>query len=277
MQIERDALPPSIDITSQISQQELDLDKVLITLIQTSCKGDKLDRALDYTSRLHHLASFDLAQKVAEFYHLPGLKERMRRLKESRERAEGIEVEDGRLIREGWGRVLEPVPRAGVAELEPTSRERYMSYGGGRASDVNGRDSLEFPPQPAMPRRSLAQAPAYASTKSYDPRDVSSPSSVLHDDPFTADSSMVETQDTFNLASKRKHGEDSESYAPRKRASPISERTPAAAPVVKGGVLTRFCESTLTNFSQPIPSRAGKPQKPPHRIRIRSPGVVESR
>jgi chromosome transmission fidelity protein 4 len=237
VQIERDALPPSVDVTSQISQQELELDKVLITLIQTSCKADKLDRALDYTSRLHHLPSFDLAQKVAEFYHLPGLKERMRLLKMSRERAEGIEVEDGRLIREGWGRVLEPVPRAGIAELEPASRERYTSYGGGRASDAN---LLEFPPQPAVPRRSLAQAPAYPSTKSYDPQDVSSPPSISHDDPFIANSSMTETQDTFNLASKRKHDEDGESCALRKRPSPISERTPAAAPAVKGRTLTRF-------------------------------------
>jgi chromosome transmission fidelity protein 4 len=235
--MERDALPSSVDITPQISQQELELDKVLITLIQTSCKADKLDRALDYTSRLHHLPSFDLAQKVAEFYHLPGLKERMRLLKESKERAEGVEVEDGRLIREGWGRVLEPVPRAGIAELEPDPREGFASYRGARTSHTNNRHSLEFPPQPAVPRRSLAQAPAYPSTKSYDPQDVSSPPSMPADDPFIADSSMAETQDTFNL--KRKHGEDNEGHDPRKRTSPILERTPAAAPAVKGPQIHR--------------------------------------
>lgn len=234
--MERDALPSSADITSQISQQELELDKVLITLIQTSCKADKLDRALDYTSRLHHLASFDLAQKVAEFYHLPGLKERMRRLKESKERAEGVEVEDGRLIREGWGRVLEPVPRAGVAELEP-ARDHHTWYGGGRLSDINGKHSLEFPPRPVVPRRSLAQAPAYPPTRSYDPQDVSSPPSMPLDDPLIEDSSMAESQDTLKLASKRKYGEDNDSHAPRKRASPISERTPAAAPAIKGNKL----------------------------------------
>lgn len=80
--------------------------------------------------------------------------------------------EDGRIIREGWGRVLEPVPRAGVAELEPApaSRRRYAEddddYTGRRygavatASKYNSKHSLEFPPQPAVPRRSLATASA---------------------------------------------------------------------------------------------------------------------
>lgn len=245
IQLERDALPTSADIPSEISRQELELDKLLITLVQTSCKADKLDRALDYTSRLHHLASFDLAQKVADFYHLPGLRERMRKLKESKERAMGEDVdEDGRIIREGWGRVLEPVPRAGVAELEPapvySRRSRYAEddddgYDSGRryeaaasTSKYNSKHSLEFPPQPAVPRRSLATAaassfpssssisssfPVHAPSRrvGHDPRDTSSPppgdslpSFAPSDDPFATIDNTQETSTTYGA--KRKYG-----------------------------------------------------------------------
>lgn len=281
IQLERDALPTSVDIPSEISRQELELDKLLITLVQTSCKADKLDRALDYTSRLHHLASFDLAQKVADFYHLPGLKERMRKLKESKERAMGEDVdEDGRIIREGWGRVLEPVPRAGVAELEPapahSRRSRYTEddddgydsarrYGAAATtSKYNSKHSLEFPPQPAVPRRSLATAaasslPSSSSLSSsypvhahapnrrvgHDPRDTSSPppgdsltSFAQSDDPFATLDNTQETSATYGA--KRKYGagetgddaDDSNVMAsPRKRrpSPPANQQRGAAA------------------------------------------------
>lgn len=251
--LERDALPSTADIPSSISSAELELDKLLLTLIQTACKADKLDRALDYTSRLNHLNSFDTAQTVANFYHLPGLKERMRRLKEARERSEGLDVdEDGRIIREGWGRVLEPVPRGGVAELEPPPRrlnggDAYGRGGYGGGKDYNSKHSLEFPPQPAVPRRSLAPATAYPASSSslppssYDARPNSPPpaprGAVGYDD---SSSSFAESQDTFKVtaaAAKRKHNGDDEDggRVQRKRASPapVAQR-PAPPPPAKG-------------------------------------------
>lgn len=256
--LERDALPSTADIPSSISEQELELDKVLLTLIQTACKADKLDRALDYTSRLNHLNSFDTAQTVANFYHLPGLKERMRRLKEARERAEGLDTdEDGRIIREGWGRVLEPVPRGGVAELEPPPRRDAYPRGYGGGKDYNSKHSLEFPPQPAVPRRSLATATAAAAypasssslpPSSYDTRQASPPpprGAVGYDD---SSSSFAESQDTFKVAAvaKRKHdGDDDDGRVQRKRASPAPVAQRPAPPPPAKGTCCRACSHPI--------------------------------
>ncbi|TFK53583.1 WD40 repeat-like protein, partial [Heliocybe sulcata] len=83
LNIKRDALGD--DLTSdEISRRELALDKELIQLIQHACKNDKLPRALELTGMLHHIPSFDMAIKVAGFYHLVGLREKMEALKEDR-------------------------------------------------------------------------------------------------------------------------------------------------------------------------------------------------
>lgn len=168
----------------------------------------------------------------------------MRALKESRESAEedGDGDNDGRIIREGWGRVLEAVPRAGVAELDPSSSSsRRHEYG--RASDVNGKHSLEFPTHSAVPRRSFATASASAAPassslssslppSSFDPmassRDSPPPPRMMDsfDDSF-AESSLVDSQDTWTgVATKRKHDGEGEVDGRRKRPSPV----PAAAP-----------------------------------------------
>ncbi|KAF8308558.1 hypothetical protein DL93DRAFT_2063848 [Clavulina sp. PMI_390] len=256
--LQRDALSASASIPDSITKAETELDKVLITLIQTCCKADKLDRALDYTSRLHHLASFDLAGKVAEFYHLPGLKERMRKLKEARERSlalaeDGEPDEDGRIIREGWGRVLEPVPRAGVADLEPepkSRRARYNDYdddeydarrrpGPSMTSKYNAKDSLEFPPQP-LPRRSLAKATTTSlASSSLPPSSLPTHSDTLADDDLYHQDSLPTTSAV--ASGKRKYTGDSLeddqnggfgnlTASPRKkRASP-----PASKPSIGG-------------------------------------------
>jgi len=144
-----DALPPSISTTEEIEQQALALDKVIMQLIQTSCKADKLERALDYASMLHNLASFDGAQKIAEFYHLPGLKEKIAALKEFRMENEGDEERD---VRSGWGRIQDPVPRASTIHFD------NLPYTNGRDVERAARIGDTFAPAPTVPRRSLAAA-----------------------------------------------------------------------------------------------------------------------
>ena len=101
LQITRDALSNE-DVPDEIFARELALDKELVQLIQTACKNDKLPRALELTSMLHHTSSFDMAVKVAGFYRLIGLQEKMEALKEDR-------ITHGRPQRREWARDYDPV------------------------------------------------------------------------------------------------------------------------------------------------------------------------
>ena len=101
LQITRDALSNE-DVPDEIFARELALDKELVQLIQTACKSDKLPRALELTSMLHHTSSFDMAVKVAGFYRLVGLQEKMEALKEDR-------ITHGRRQRRDWARDYDPV------------------------------------------------------------------------------------------------------------------------------------------------------------------------
>jgi chromosome transmission fidelity protein 4 len=101
LQITRDALSNE-DVPDEIFARELALDKELVQLIQTACKNDKLPRALELTTMLHHTTSFDMAVKVASFYRLVGLREKMEALKEDR-------ITHGKPQRRDWARDYDPV------------------------------------------------------------------------------------------------------------------------------------------------------------------------
>ncbi|KAI0665347.1 hypothetical protein C8Q78DRAFT_1118280 [Trametes maxima] len=73
------------ELTSdELGTWELALDKELIQLIQNACKTDRLARALDLARLLHLTSSFDIAVKVAAFYHLLSLQEKLEVLRADR-------------------------------------------------------------------------------------------------------------------------------------------------------------------------------------------------
>lgn len=74
--------------TDDIVTREKALDKEMIKLVQAACKENNVPRAIEVTKLLHYTAGFDNAMKIADFYHLVGLREKLGRLKADREDAE---------------------------------------------------------------------------------------------------------------------------------------------------------------------------------------------
>lgn len=71
------SLSPDAELEYTLKQRAVILDKELLQLVQGACKADNLQRALDLTRIMHNPATIEAAAKIAGFYHLPGLQERI--------------------------------------------------------------------------------------------------------------------------------------------------------------------------------------------------------
>ena len=129
------------EIEYDIKQREVALDKELLQLVQGACKADNLQRALDVTRLMHNSGTIEAAAKVAAFYHLPGLQERIMGVKADKERKrQGLRrsrksliapSEDG--LNASAGR--SSGARGGFSDFQPRTAPR-RSFGG-----VGARDS----------------------------------------------------------------------------------------------------------------------------------------
>ena len=143
----RDALGPSLS-SEEISTRELEMDKDLIKLLQLAIKERHLQRAHDIIRLLNHVSSLDTAMKLAEYYHLVGLQDKIRIWKAWRE--ENDDPSEERDERREWDR--------GPRSIYPPG-ELVGHLLGGAAS---GGRPQEFKPAPMFPRRGLGNAiPSY--------------------------------------------------------------------------------------------------------------------
>jgi chromosome transmission fidelity protein 4 len=128
--------------SDELIRAKLSVDKLVLTLIQGACKSGHHARAIDLASMLRSTSSIDKASKIAEFYHLRGLQERLSALREAREEDDGTAEAT---TRESWERASDAIPNK-VGQYN----------GGGRR---NGRQQYfdDFAP-PVITRRSLAAA-----------------------------------------------------------------------------------------------------------------------
>ncbi|GAA5900425.1 hypothetical protein JCM6882_001243 [Rhodosporidiobolus microsporus] len=78
---------PADDFTlkSALAREELAADKHLLQIIQTFCKADRLEAALDAVLLLSQSASLNAAVKIAGFFDLPALKERVELIQQAKE------------------------------------------------------------------------------------------------------------------------------------------------------------------------------------------------
>lgn len=64
-------------LKSSLAREELNIDKHLIQLIQAYCKAERLEAALDAVLLLSQPATLGAARKIADFFALPALAERI--------------------------------------------------------------------------------------------------------------------------------------------------------------------------------------------------------
>jgi chromosome transmission fidelity protein 4 len=137
-----DAVPDS-ELQYMIKEREVSLDKEMLQLVQGACKADNLQRALDVTRLMHNMGTLDAASKVAAFYHLPGLQERIQVVKESKEDSKR------KSERERRGRAREYAENSSVAN----------GYGNGhsvvKSAGPNGKSFTEFAPREKGPKRTF--------------------------------------------------------------------------------------------------------------------------
>ncbi|WFD20696.1 DNA polymerase alpha accessory factor Mcl1 [Malassezia caprae] len=64
-----------------VQELELSMYKALLQLVQLACKADRYGRALDAARSLHSETTLEAALKIAHFFHLPSLADRMEQIR----------------------------------------------------------------------------------------------------------------------------------------------------------------------------------------------------
>ncbi|KAG6918076.1 hypothetical protein DXG01_016735 [Tephrocybe rancida] len=214
IQIAQDSLDDELT-TDDILQRERAMDKEFILLIQGACKSDNVPRAIELAKLLHSVPSFDSAIKIADFYHLVGLREKIGLIKADREENEDRLVA-ARSKRRRW---LKPDPP--LREVQPTPN----NYGGSSRGDLLG--DVRPPPAIERPRLARVTAPIVETTR-YSSAAPSSSSLTPREAPsFTDD---VESP-TSTSDGKRKRNEQDEFESsfptpppPKNKANPFARK-----------------------------------------------------
>ena len=167
---DKDALVDTVLTTDEIAKGELALDKGLIKLMQTAIKADQLQRAHDIVRMMHHSTSLDMALKLAQFYHLLGLEEKIKEWKRFVQDRERLEEE--RDARRSWKDASRPV---GMGEELVSAR---FSHNSGRPDEF---DTVAFPRKSLGSAKPLTGMTAF-SKKSSEADKFASSSATAHGD-----------------------------------------------------------------------------------------------
>lgn len=115
------------DRKEEIAKERISIDKHLLKLIQLACKGEKMARALDLTAQLKNAPSVDAACRIAGFFHLPALQERMNLIKEAKFLEQG-EMDEFSSIRQRLSRdIISTQGSTLLRDFNPSSSLRESS------------------------------------------------------------------------------------------------------------------------------------------------------
>jgi len=169
-----------------LKQREIALDKELLQLVQGACKADNLQRALDLSRLMHNPASIEAAAKIAGFYHLPGLQERMARTSIDKKKRKSIAPPRRERERERERESYTPAPAAGkggnFSDFTRTTARR--SFGGkvrdrdstpATAPSTNGTGQIDGTYIPETPRGDLEPTPTPGLPMSFEQSEPGSP------------------------------------------------------------------------------------------------------
>lgn len=184
------------------------MDKELLQLVQTACKADNLSRAYDISRLMFNAGTVESAAKIAGFYHLAGLEERILGLR-------------------GEARVKEKKAERLGKEREKERERRFGPDYSANGSSSNGikreRAGTEaFAPR-VTARRSFggvnrAETPQSTYGNGSTGKETYIPETPTGDDGPDDLDEMREERAGSPTGEKRKRGEVEEGFAPRKRA-----------------------------------------------------------
>jgi chromosome transmission fidelity protein 4 len=203
LEMRRDELGDEL-ITDDIAKREMAMDKEFIRLIQSACKTDNIPRAIEVCKLLHHTVSFDMAVKVANFYHLSGLREKIEILKADREEEDRLAIARDR--RRQWTKPDRP-PR-----ILPSSRDERPS----------SKPLQDFSEPPAINRPGLAKVTPHVERTRYSNDQQSENNADSKLAPFTTPEGKrkrVETDEPSLIESPKRRVVSDVSLAPPKPAS----------------------------------------------------------
>jgi len=236
---------------------DMEADKALLQLVQLACKADRYGRALDAARSLHSETTLEAALKIAHFFHLPSLADRMEQIRtpltvrqqfahELTERACGTDA------------LLRNVARVRVPEAAPTVPPTDQR------TAANELQKENFEPREKRSSRSSVlaqeglahlQAPNSEPSSSLAPSDWSLPPLSGTDTPGESTSSMPSAPPRSNpfartqSIAKERHLQKSQSFferveAPKRKVEEGPDRSEKR---------TTSRQSTLANFAYKAP------------------------
>ena len=216
---------------SDPSALEIEADKALLQLVQLACKADRYARALDGTRALHSEATLDAALKIASFFHLPSLADRLELVRaplavrkeleeETTDRACGVDA----LLR-NTARLPVPVAEqaTGTTAPTPSSQRLQESFLPRRPSETHGRSALAqegIAQKQAMDSSQTAPSSSAMTTQTPSSTNdtLPTPAPPTRSNPFARTQSVARERQL----QKNPTGYD-RNYAPQKRKAPETE------------------------------------------------------